>query len=80
MVKPFEDAAFSLKKDEVSDIVETEFGYHLIKATDKRPATKVPYEEVQEKLKGFMQQDKMQKEIQTYLEKIRTEAKVEKFL
>jgi len=80
MVKPFEDAAFSLKKDEVSDIVETEFGYHLIKITDKRPATKVPYEEVQEKLKGFMQQDKMQKEIQKYLEKIRTEAKVETFL
>ena len=48
MVKPFEDTAFSLKKGEISGIVETEFGYHIIKIDDVREARLIPLKEAKD--------------------------------
>ncbi|KMQ80510.1 Peptidyl-prolyl cis-trans isomerase ppiD [Candidatus Burkholderia pumila] len=44
--KAFDDAAFSLKKGEVSNIVESDFGYHIIQATDVKPAATKPFDEM----------------------------------
>jgi len=46
MVKPFEDAMFALKKGEISDVVETEFGFHIIHLNDIKPAVVPPFEKV----------------------------------
>jgi peptidyl-prolyl cis-trans isomerase D len=46
MVKPFEDAMFALKKGEISNVIETEFGYHIIHLTDIKPAVVPPFEQV----------------------------------
>lgn len=48
MVKPFEDAAFSLKKGEISSIIETEFGYHIIKIDDVKEARLMPFKETKD--------------------------------
>ena len=80
MVPAFEEVAFKLKPGEVSDIVNTRFGYHLIKVVDKKPESTVPYEEIKERLGQYLKQEKVQKEVSQFVEKLRKEAKVETFL
>lgn len=80
MVKSFEDVAFSLKIDEVSDIVETQFGYHLIKVVDKKPEKTIAYENVKEDLAQHLKQEKTNQDVKIYIQKLREKSKIEKFL
>lgn len=79
MVKPFEEAAFSMKPGEVSDIVVTPFGFHLIKLTDRRPPRTIPYDESKERIKQHLQRLKFTEEKNTYLGELKKKSKVEKY-
>jgi peptidyl-prolyl cis-trans isomerase C len=80
MVKPFEEAAFNLKPNETSDIVETRFGYHLIKVVDKKPAQKMAYADIKERLSEHLKKQRMDSAASDYIQSLRGSAKIEKFL
>lgn len=77
MVPAFEKAAFALKPGEVSDIVETQFGYHIIKLAEKKPAAVVEYKEVKAKIEEYLKGQKVNEAIQKYLEETKKTAKIE---
>ncbi len=61
MIKEFEDVAFSLKVGEISDVVETKYGYHIIKVTDKKEAGTKPLSDVENDIKEKLTERKSKK-------------------
>jgi len=80
MVKAFDDTAFSMKINEVSGLVETRFGYHLIKVYDKKPEQTLAYAEVKDKIAQRLKQEKIEKGATAYVENLKKDAKIEKLL
>ena len=79
MVEPFEKAAFSMKPGEMSDIVETRFGFHLIKVVDKQAAATLDYEATKEKISRYLKNMKVQQEVDRLIEKLRAKAEIKRF-
>ncbi len=61
MVKPFSDAAFAMQKGDISDVVESEFGYHIIKLTDIKTPKQRSFEEMKPELTADVKKQQAQK-------------------
>ena len=77
MVQPFDQVAFSLKPNEISDVVTTEFGYHIIKVADHKAAGTLPLEEVSDNIKQFLTQQKQQQTAEAFIAQLKQKSKVE---
>ena len=77
MVPEFETAAFGLGTNEISGVVTTHYGYHVIKATDRKPAGERAYTDVKTSIENYLKNMQGQKIAQEYLKELRDKAKVE---
>jgi peptidyl-prolyl cis-trans isomerase C len=80
MVKPFEEAAFSLPVGQVSPIVETAFGYHLIEVLDRKPEAKTSYEEAKERIQQVLKNEKVRTQLRARIDDLKAKADVQRFL
>ena len=77
MVPPFDQAAFGMKPGEISDIVTTQFGYHIIKVTERRAPSTVPFDQVSDRIKEFLTQQQKQQKADGFIQSLKQKAKIE---
>lgn len=77
MVAEFDQAAFALKPGEISEVVTTQFGYHIIKLTEKKEAGTIPLDEVKPQVLEYLTGQKKQQRVDAFIEDAKKRAKIE---
>jgi peptidyl-prolyl cis-trans isomerase C len=77
MLPAFDEAAFALKPGEISEIVTTQFGYHIIKVTDRKEASTVSLDQVSERVKQFLSGQKKQQKADEFINALKQKSKIE---
>lgn len=76
MIPEFENACFNLSVGETSDVVKTRFGYHIIKVTDRQPATYRKFEDAKEMIRALISRERQREKLDELIKSLKDKAKI----